>query len=89
MLCAGTGAHTAVACAGTHSSFSHLTHACAVALLKFTRPFFEVSESEGLDGVCVRLELPRGGAVSQPVTFRTLVRQLGDKRTYINMTVTV
>ena len=59
---------------------------CAVALLNFTRPFFEVSESEGLDGVCVRLELPRGGAMSQPVTFRTLVRQLSDKRAYINTT---
>ena len=52
-----------------------------VVLLNFTQPFYEVTESEGMGGVCVRLELPQGGAIRLPVSFRTHIRQLSDRRT--------
>ena len=55
-------------------------HSCTVVLLNFTRPFYMVTESEGLDEVCVRLELPRGRAIRRPVTFRAHILPLGGRR---------
>ena len=50
-----------------------------VVLLNFTRPFYAVTESEGLDEVCVRLELPRGGVIRRPVTFRIHIVATGSR----------